>query len=129
MNARCLTSYAADVHAMELSADQKRAEMADSVSREIATTMVLSLCRGLDVKVPVALIDKSGMQPDTEDDVDAFMVLFDHIGDDAAKPLLLALLRTNCQEARALVQYAAERHAFFWADQINDIRERCGMEP
>lgn len=129
MNARCLTSYAADVHAMELSADQKRAEMADSVSREIATTMVLSLCRGLDVKVPAVKVAHCIEDLDTETDTDAFGVLFDHIGDDAAKPLLLALLRTNCPEARALVQYAAERHARFNAEEINDIRERCGMEP
>lgn len=130
MNARaafCVDSLMADQHAATLSADQARGERAVDVEQEIDEAMVNALCRGQRAPVPAAAIADLAFD-DRETEKDAFDVLFDHLGDDKAKPLLLALLRTNSPEALALVRYAAQRHAHFNANDINNIRDRVAME-
>jgi hypothetical protein len=119
MNARaafCFDSYVIDAHVAAMSATAAAADRADDVSDEIVKAMHSALCEGKAAAVPAVRSD------DTEGDKPAFDVLFDHIGDDKAAPLLLALLRTDCAEARALVKYAAEQHANFNADDIAHIR-------
>lgn len=127
MNARCWASEAADAHAVDMARETARADEEDSVAVEIGATMRRALCGGEFVTVP-HWTDRGGFAECEEIGTDAIAVLFDHIGDDAALPMLAALLRTDCPEARALVQYAAEKHAKANASDILNIRERVALE-
>lgn len=131
MNARPdWTDVAERAHLRVVDAESKRDDGEAEVTAEISDTMHRNLCLGEDVKVPSW---KAGnpMVYASDDEIakPALGILWEHLTDDKAEPLLLALLRTNTPEARALVEYAAARHAWFNASDILEIREREAMEP
>lgn len=131
MNARPDWADVAErAHLRQMDAESKRDDGEAEITNEISSAMHRNLCLGEDVKVPSW---KAGnpmkFADDEEVDKPALEILWFHLTDDKAEPLLLALLRTNTPEARALVEYAAARHAWFNASDINDIREREAMEP
>ena len=130
MNARPdWTDVAERAHLRRVDADSKLADAEEQVKTEICEAMHRNLCLGEDVKVPSWKPGKGLYGDDTEVAAPALDILWEHLTDDAATPLLRALLRTNTPEAQAIVQYAAARHAWFNASDINDIREREAMEP
>lgn len=131
MNARpCWSETAERSHLRAVDADSKRDDAEADVTTEISKAMHRNLCLGEDVKVPEWKAGNPMVYgEDREVEVPAINVLWLHLSDPKAEPLLLALLRTNSPEAQALVEYAAARHAWFNASDINDIREREAMEP